>query len=316
MPPPLRPGCGESWSARPPDVAARPAPGDATVPPSLTLDAARTRLTALLRGAGSDAAFEARILLEEATGLDRAALLREGRRRLGEPDAAALDGWLARRLGGEPLWRVLGTREFWGLPFTVTPDVLDPRPDTETVVEAALAATSGRHSEPLRILDLGVGSGAILGALLHALPYACGVGVDLSLAACRVAAGNMARLGLAERATVMNGRWADALGPDAAFDVVASNPPYIETDVIPTLDPAVRDHDPHLALDGGGDGLMAYRAVAAAMPRLLRPAGVAVLEVGIGQAVAVSRLMEEAGLGSCTLRRDLAGVDRVVVAAL
>lgn len=313
MPQPSRRGCAACWSARPPDVTTAASPAFA---PDLTLGDAESRLRLLLRQTGAgDAAFEARILLEEATGLGRTALLQRGERELGQTPARTLNGWLARRLRGEPLWRVLGTREFWGLPFAVSPAVLDPRPDTETVVEAALSAMAARRAENLHVLDLGTGSGAILGALLHEWPQARGWGLDLSLAACRVAAANLAVLGLGARAQIVNGRWADPVLATRFFDVVVSNPPYIETDVIPTLDRAVRDFDPILALDGGQDGLAAYRAIAAALPGLLRPHGVVVLEVGRGQAGTVSDLLALSGFGRRSVRRDLAGIERVVLAA-
>lgn len=310
MPRPSRHACAACWSVRPPEVAG-PAGADLRIEPGLTLEAAARRLRTWLSTLGADPDLEARVLLEEATGLDRAALLRQGSRELGDVAARRLEAWLSRRRTGEPLWRVIGTREFYGLPFAITPAVLDPRPDTETVVEAALAAMAGRGEDDLHVLDLGIGSGALLGALLHAWPNSRGWGVDLSFPACRVAAANLAALSLGSRAQVVNGCWAAAL-PDACFDVIVSNPPYIETAVIGTLDRAVRDHDPHLALDGGPDGLAAYRIIAARLPRLLRPGGVAALEVGAGQAADLTALLRAAGFASPVVRRDLAGVERVV----
>lgn len=219
-----------------------------------------------------------------------------------------------RRRSGEPVWRILGGREFWGLPFTITPAVLDPRPDTETLITAALAALEARRETPLRILDLGTGSGAILCALLSEWPAAHGWGVDRSERACRVAQDNVQALGFASRALVVNGAWSAAM-PDAGFDLVVSNPPYIPSASIPDLAPEVRNFDPHAALDGGPDGLACYRAIAPNLPRLLAPGGVSVLEVGAGQAHAVGELLLEAGLSLRATHRDLGGHERAVVAA-
>lgn len=281
---------------------------------TLSRDEARRRATRLLAAAsGAEAFLDARILVEETTGLDRAALLLEGDRPLGVGAAVRLAAMVRRRLGGEPVWRILGRREFWGLSFAVTPAVLDPRPDTETIVAAALAAVAARRTEPLRIADLGTGSGAILGALLSELPRSLGWGVDRSEDACRVARGNLDALGLGERALVLTGDWARALRSNG-LDLVVSNPPYIATGDLPALDREVRDHDPRAALDGGADGLAAYRAIAADLPRLLAPDGVAVLEVGAGQAPEVGRLLATSGLTIGPVRRDLGGHERAVSA--
>ena len=280
----------------------------------LTPGAARRLIAAILEAAGLiDAALDARILIEDATGLGRAALLGAADQPLGPAVAARLHDWITRRLASEPLFRILGRREFWGLDLAVTPDVLDPRPDTETIVEAALQVLGARRQDALRICDLGTGSGALLAALLSECQAARGWGVDRSAAACRVAWGNLAGLQLAGRAAVLQGSWGAAL-PDGGFDLVVSNPPYIETAVIPTLAREVRDHDPPLALDGGADGLTCYRAIAADLPRLMAPGGIAVLEVGAGQAAAVRGLLDRAGLADGGTRRDLGGVERAVVA--
>lgn len=260
----------------------------------------------------AEPAADARILLEEATGLSRPALMLEADTTLGEAAATALAGFLARRLRREPVFRIIGRREFWGLELQVTPAVLDPRADTETVVSAALAAMRDRAGERLSVLDLGTGSGAILCALLHEWQDAIGLGLDRSAEACRVARANLAALGLATRAAIVEGDWAASLaGP---FDVVVANPPYIETAVLGGLDPEVRDHDPLLALDGGADGLDAYRVIAGELPRLLAPGGCVVLEVGSTQAQAVAALLAERGLAVGSIVRDLGGHQRVVVA--
>ena len=252
---------------------------------------------------------DARILLEEACGLDRATLLREGATALGEA-ASELQIYAARRLAREPVFRILGRREFWGLDLAIGPAVLDPRPDTETVVLAALAAI-GASRASRRILDLGTGSGALLCALLSELPDALGLGIDHSPEACAVALINLDRCGLATRGAVREGDWGAGLAE--RFDLVVSNPPYIERSLIPDLDPEVRDHDPLLALDGGRDGFDAYRAIVPSLPGLLAPGGVAVLEVGAGQAASVAAMVRAAGLADVASRRDLGGHERAVI---
>lgn len=188
--------------------------------------------------------------------------------------------------------------------------MLDPRPDTETVVVTALAGLAGRRAEPLRLLDLGTGSGAILCALLVEWPAATGLGVDRSWEACRIARANAAACGVGSRALLVCADWtAAARGP---FDAIVSNPPYIETGALAGLDPEVRDHDPRLALDGGPDGLSAYRALAPALPHLLAPGGLAVLEIGWSQASAVTALLAGQGLSALATHRDGGGRDRVV----
>ena len=233
-----------------------------------------------------------------------------------EPDAplgaAAADAqrYGARRLSGEPLSRILGRREFWGLAFALSPETLDPRPDTETIVEAALAAFAARRGEALRIVDFGVGSGALLAALLSEFPAAVGVGVDLSPGAAAQARANLESLGLGARAQIRIGDWAE--GIEGAFDLIVANPPYIPSGDIAGLAREVREHDPRLALDGGVDGLDAYRALAPEIARLLAPAGRFYLEVGAGQADAVKTLATAAGLVDLATHRDLAGFERVV----
>jgi release factor glutamine methyltransferase len=216
-----------------------------------------------------------------------------------------------RRLAGEPLSRILGRREFWSLSFTIAPDVLDPRPETETIVEAALADFAGRRDEALRILDLGVGSGALLCALLTEFPNASGIGVDLSARAVEIAKANLAALGLSERGEARVGDWGRGL--DREFDLVVSNPPYIRAGDIAGLDREVRDHDPRLALDGGPDGLDAYRALAPQLARLLKPGeGQFYLEFGEGQAEDVRDILATMGLEACAVLTDLSGRARAI----
>ncbi len=282
--------------------------------PTTTLAAALRAATRTLTAAGVPGAeVDARLLLLAAAGLDRLALVLDPHRALCADAAARLDGWVARRAAREPVSRILGRRDFWGLTLRVTPAVLDPRPDTETLVAAVLDGLGPRRGESLRLLDLGTGSGAILCALLSELPGATGWGVDRSADACGVAWGNLADQGFVSRSLVLQGDWAAAL-PAHRFDVVVSNPPYIESGVIPGLDRDVREHDPMAALDGGPDGLDCYRVIAADLPRLLAPGGLAGVEVGQGQDGDVARLMTTAGLVDVATRPDLGGITRAVLA--
>lgn len=274
-------------------------------------EALRKLTATLAQTSPEEAEAEARMLLQGAAGLTRSDLILSPDRILSGDEAEKLEHFIARRLAGEPATRILGARHFWTLDLRVTPDVLDPRPDSETIVSAALEAIGPRKSAPLRILDLGTGSGALLLALLDECPQATGVGVDLSEAACAIARENALRNGLAERTDIRNGRWAEGL--TETFDLVVSNPPYIETAVISGLSIEVRHHDPMLALDGGPDGLTAYREIVRALPALLKKNGVAVLELGIGQGPDVTRLAEEAGLSAPWSRTDLGGVERALV---
>lgn len=223
--------------------------------------------------------------------------------------AAQLADLAALRLRRVPLSQVLGSKPFWTLDLKVTGDVLTPRADTEALVEAVLARCD---NSALHMLDLGTGSGAILAALLAERPAWSGQGIDLSPAALAVAQHNLEACGLTARASLVQGRWGEAAG-DQAFDLIVSNPPYIVRDVLAGLEPEVRDHEPALALDGGEDGLDAYRAIIADLPRLLRPSGWFALEIGHDQAQAVMGLAAAAGLVALQCLPDLAGHDRVVL---
>jgi len=211
----------------------------------------------------------------------------------------------------EPLSRIVGRREFWGLEFTLCGDTLDPRPETETVVEAVLRRVLDRDA-PLRFLDLGTGTGCILLALLSEFPAATGFGVDLALGAVMTARRNAAALGLAERAHFLVGDWGTAMS--GKFDVIASNPPYIASAALADLPPEVALYDPCLALDGGADGLGAYRALVVDLARLLQPGAVLVIEVGFSQAPAVAAMLRASGMAIEGCERDLAGIARCVVA--
>ena len=257
--------------------------------------------------------LDARLLVEHALGLTRSDLFARANDTIPDSDAARVLALIARRAAREPVGRILGHREFWTIDLALNPDTLEPRPDTETLVEAVLRSLPDR-SAPLRLLDLGTGTGCILLALLAELPDATGVGVDLSPGAVAAATGNAARNGLVERARFQTGNWGAGLAE--RFDVVVSNPPYIPSADIATLDPEVREHDPLRALDGGADGLDAYRIIAGQMPDLLRPGGLAGLEVGQGQAADVAELLAAAGLEPVGVFRDLGGLERCVLARL
>jgi release factor glutamine methyltransferase len=264
-----------------------------------------------LQSAGIESAeLDARVLITHALGWDPARVLAAEE----TVDAAChsrREEWIARRLAGEPVARIVGKKEFWSRAFALSPDVLVPRPETETVVEAALGALPNR-SAAWRILDLGVGSGALLAALLLELPQARGVGVDRSPGAIDTALENLRALGLGTRASLVLGDWAAGLaGP---FDLIVTNPPYVASGDIAALPREVREHDPIWALDGGADGLAAYREIVSQLPRLLATGGVAVLELGIGQEAQVAALARSARLlVNESARRDLSGLPRALV---
>ncbi len=264
------------------------------------------RSAAVLASAGvEDPARDARLLYRWAAGLDGAALAAV----LPEPappaELARFDAAVAVRAARTPVSRITGERAFWRQHFRITPAVLDPRPETETLVAAALDGPVAR-----RILDLGTGSGCILLSLLAEWPGARGVGIDISPDALAVAAGNADRLGLAGRAEFRPGDWCEGLAE--RFDLIVSNPPYIGAIEIDGLAPEVRLHDPWPALLGGADGLDAYRGIAAGVAALLAPAGRVLLEIGPSQAESVGRILSAGGLEVVSILRDLDGRDRVI----
>jgi release factor glutamine methyltransferase len=279
-----------------------------------TVAGIRRILVGRFRAAGLESPeLDARILIGHALDCDHAALAGAHARRLAAAEREVIAAFAARRLAREPVARILGYKEFWSMRFNISAATLVPRPETETVVEAALAAIDapGARAPVQRIADLGTGSGALLLALLRELPQAFGIGTDCSVAALDVARGNARRLGL-ERAAFLACDMAAAFG--AKFDIVVCNPPYIRSDEIPSLMPEVRDFDPRTALDGGVDGLDYYRTLAAAGPSLLADAGALIVECGAGQAGAVAALFAAAGLAPAPPRTDLNGVPRAVIA--
>jgi release factor glutamine methyltransferase len=280
----------------------------------ITVATARRWLAQALRERGLDSPeLDARLLVGHALGLGHAALAAQGERILSPAEADVVAALAARRLAREPVARILGVKEFWGLALRLNAATLVPRPETETVVEAALAAIDrDRGASALRVADLGTGSGALLLALLTELPAAHGIGTDLSPAALGCARANAVALGLCHRASFTACDYGAALkGP---FDLVVSNPPYVVYHDIAMLAPEVRDFDPRAALDGGPDGLAAYRAIAADARRLLSPDGILVLELGAGQVGAVTALARAAGLAVPEPpRHDLAGVARALL---
>jgi release factor glutamine methyltransferase len=253
---------------------------------------------------------EARLLLAHCLGVKHRDLLAGEREPLAPTEIARFDALLARRLNREPVSQILGEWEFWGLPILVTADTLTPRPDSETLVQAVLERIADRRA-PLCLLDLGTGTGCLLLALLHELPHARGQGVDISDAALAVARRNAARLGLADRAGFAVGDWATGLAD--GYDIVVSNPPYIPAAEIPDLMPEVGRFEPCLALDGGSDGLAAYRALAPQLAARLAAGGFGALEAGLGQVPAIGAILARAGLETAGVKRDLAGRERCVV---
>jgi release factor glutamine methyltransferase len=279
-----------------------------------TVETARRALTArFTSGAIESAELDARILVGAVLGLDLTGMIAAAHRLIAADEAMRIEQFAHRRLAGEPVARIVGTKEFWGLPLKLSAATLVPRPDTETVVELALEMRRGEspRDRTFRIADIGTGSGAILLALLSEWPDSYGVGTDISVAALQTARANAAALALAPRAGFVACDYAAALS--RGFDLIASNPPYIRSADIAGLATEVRDHDPLGALDGGADGLDAYRVLVPQAARLLAPGGALIVEVGHGQSGDVQGLMTAAGLTQeRPARADLAGIRRAV----
>lgn len=277
---------------------------------TLTLVKAWTAAKDRLKDAGIDQpSIDARLMLEVAAGVTRTEIVTDPYRELTEAQVATLDAYLARRARREPVSHIIGRKGFWKILLQVNKNVLTPRPETEVIVDEVLKAFP--EQMPFSMLDLGVGSGTILLAVLAERPAAKGLGVDASDEALAVAKDNAANLDLNTRAAFLHGDWTAGLG-DATFDLVVSNPPYIPTAVIETLEPEVRDHEPRLALDGGTDGLDAYRLLAPEILRVLKPGGMFAVEIGYDQSKDVEALFEAAGAQGVRTVKDLSTHDRVV----
>jgi release factor glutamine methyltransferase len=269
-----------------------------------------------LRDAFSKAGIEtpeldARLLLEWVTGADRLAVLTSPERMIGASQAARLQDTMARRLAHEPVHRIIGRRGFYGLEFELSPDTLEPRPDTECLVDLVLKQLRGREDEELSLLDLGTGTGVIAICLLANLPNARAVATDISPSALETGEKNAAANGVSDRLTCVQSDWFGAVA--GRFDVIASNPPYIPTQVISSLPREVREFDPPRALDGGADGLDAYRALAAGAPAHLAEDGFVALEIGHDQLTPVSRIFADAGFSTAAAARDIGGKDRALL---
>lgn len=273
----------------------------------MTAQEALTSALPRLRNAGvADVARDARLLLAHAMGLPPDRLTLHLADQIDPEAERRFDAAIAARVLRQPVSQIIGRRMFWGRNFLVTPDVLDPRPETETLVATALE-TSFAH-----VLDLGTGTGCILVTLLQERPGSQGLGVDVSPAALTVAGSNRRLHALEDRMMLRLGSWFEPV--DQSFDLIVANPPYIAADEMPDLAPEVRDHEPHIALTPGGDGLDAYRRIVAGAPRHLKPGGRLIVEIGPTQAAEVSSLFAAAGLRGIELRQDMDGRDRVVVA--
>jgi release factor glutamine methyltransferase len=253
--------------------------------------------------------IDARLLLEAAGPVSRADILSDPHRVLADDAEARLEDFVARRERREPVSQILGRKGFWTLMLNVSPGVLTPRPETETILDVVLPAFPPERA--FSVLDLGVGSGAILLSILAERPRAKGLGVDVSEDALAIARDNAAQLGLERRTALLRSDWTAGLA-DASFDLVVANPPYIPTADIETLEPEVRNHDPRLALDGGPDGLDASRLLAPEIIRVLRPGGMFAVEIGLGQAADVTALLQAAGADAVVVHNDLATHPRVV----
>jgi release factor glutamine methyltransferase len=276
-----------------------------------TIGTALAEGTARLAAAGIDSArLDARLLLAAATRKTVEQIVARPEHALSAPESEAFATLLARRARREPVSQLLGRREFWSLDFVTTRDTLTPRPDTETLVETALRLFPDR-GQPLRVLDLGTGTGCLLVALLSEYSAATGVGTDASAAAAAIARHNVSAHRLQDRARIVVGNWDD--GIDGDFDLIVSNPPYIATAELAGLDPEVVSYEPREALDGGADGLDAYRDLAPRVARRLAPGGFALLEIGLGQVADVESVVVDAGLQVHGRACDLAGRERCAV---
>jgi release factor glutamine methyltransferase len=266
----------------------------------------------LLEAGVEGARLDARLLIAHVTGSDTASVFGYPERPIDEGQVRELSQLVERRINREPMAHILGTREFWSLPFIVTPDTLVPRPDSETLIEAVLQYFS-KTTEQRSILDLGTGSGCLLLTLLSEFSDASGTGVDRSDAALEIAERNAKALNLDHRASFVKGNWVDGIKDQ--FDIIISNPPYIPSDEIQNLDADVALFEPVSALDGGADGLDSYRRIVAQIPRVMAKEAYIFLEIGVGQAPAVADMIEASGMQVVDIKKDLSGIERCVVGA-
>jgi release factor glutamine methyltransferase len=284
-----------------------------SVAPGIAVGQARRALARRFRAAGLETPeLDSRVLLQTLLDVDHTGLIAAAGAPLGAAAARRINAAARRRIGGEPIARIVGWKEFWGLRIQLGPATLVPRPESETVVVAALSAVDagGSRDRPLAIADLGTGSGALVLALLSELPHAFGIGTDVDPAALAIARSNADRLGFAARVRFVACEFGAALA--GGFDLVVSNPPYVQSGDIATLAVEVRDHDPRIALDGGPDGLACYRVVAGDAARLVGPRGQIVVELGAGAADDVAALFSAAGLRPAPPDSDPAGTARAL----
>ncbi len=289
------------------DIALDPA----VKPRDDSLAAYQTALTQLLSDVGIDsAALDAKLLMAQGLGCDRVALVSQSARILNSQEREAIEALALRRLNREPMSQILGYKDFWRDRFHVSADVLSPRPDSETLIEAMIAYRLDR-AVAYEILDLGTGSGCLLLSLLREYPKARGLGIDQSAAALAIAEQNALALGLQARASFSLGNWMQTL--QSRYDMVISNPPYIERAEIDALEPEVKEHEPMAALSGGDDGLDAYRQILTSLPKVLQPNGICVMEFGVGQEGAVEALAIKNGLKVREIKEDLASIPRAII---
>ncbi|HEU0118040.1 MAG TPA: peptide chain release factor N(5)-glutamine methyltransferase [Alphaproteobacteria bacterium] len=280
----------------------------------LRLDDFTSAAVARLKDADIESAdLDARILIAHGLKLDRAQLLTQGQRELSHKEFQELTSFIECRARHEPVARIIGEREFWSLPFGLNEATLEPRPDSETLVETVLKKIKDKNDN-FKIIDLGTGTGCLLLSLLHELPNATGFGVDIVPRAVEQAEANAQNLRLDNRASFMLGNWLDKI--DSKFDIIISNPPYISWKEIPELMPEVREFDPMQALDGGKDGLEPYRAIIPFLSQHLRADGIIAFEIGKGQATAVSAMLKDYYFIGIETHKDLGGIERVVTAHL
>lgn len=273
-------------------------------------DVLRHAVLELQRAHIETASMDARVLLQHVLGLTREELLLNTERKVNSGQLAQYDELVEMRKNRQPVSQLIGTREFWGMCFKVTNHTLDPRPDSETLIEAILARIANREA-PLRILDLGTGTGCLLLTLLTEYPNAHGTGVDICGSALNVAQENATRLGLERRSRFLASSWGNSV--EGSYDLIISNPPYIPSAAIANLAPEVSRWEPKLALDGGPDGMECYRSIVPQLKTLLNPTGLAVFEIGMGQAKELETIVQASGLQVVGSKDDMAYITRCIL---